>query len=785
MEIGQIQEPLSPNGNGKHPKYAPPMVYRTPPPEPEPDEWTLRQLVNVIRRRALVIAGVAIAVTSGISFWTLNQTPKYESKFQLLVEPVTEEGDLDKLTEVVGGGEGRNSALDYDTQIQVLRSPQLMEAIVQEIHKHYPEVSYESLMTQLIVSRLGDTKILEGRYRDTEPERVRRVLHEVARGYLRYSLQERQLNLKQGIQFVDDQLPVLRDRVNKLQGQLQAFRQQHNLLDPEIQAQQLSQRVSTIEQQQLQTQVEYQETRSLYNTLLQQLGLSPQQAVATVTLSEAPRYQQLLNQLAELESQIALESARFTPQSPTMQALRQKRDNLLPLLNQESQNVLGASLTEAGVSSASPNSIRTNLTQQLVQATNQLQVLQVKQSAIARSAQLLNLQVKQIPVIARRYTDLQRELQVATDSLNRFLAVRENLEIEAAQKALPWQIILKPEVPQVPVWPNTQRNITLGAIAGLLLGMGVALLIERLDNVFHSPDELKDLTKLPILGIIPYQKQLKQQMISTANLTQVASFSPSANGEKSRRPSRSYNASPFLESFRSLQTNIRFLGSDTPIHSIVISSATPSEGKSTVSVHLAQAAAAMGQRVLLVDADLRRPQVHHYLNLDNQVGLSNVIATGLTAKQAIQRLPMWDRLYVLTAGQVPPDPSRLLCSKKMQHLMEQFHAVFDLVIYDTPPVLGLADGRLLAAHADGVMMVVGLGKSDRSALMQALDTMRISNATVLGVVANGVKGYTTRSYYYYHNHYGTESDILKAKQLLMKRMEENIQPDDENQKDNQ
>ncbi|MEQ8381601.1 MAG: polysaccharide biosynthesis tyrosine autokinase [Coleofasciculus sp. A1-SPW-01] len=781
MEIGQIQPPLSPNGNGKHPQYAPPMVYRTPPPEPEPDEWTLRQLVNVIRRRALVIAGVAIAVTSGISFWTLNQTPKYESKFQLLVEPVTEEGDLDKLTEAVGGGDGRNSTLDYDTQIQVLRSPQLMEAIVQEIHKHYPEVSYESLMTQLIVSRLGDTKILEGRYRDTEPERVRRVLHEVARGYLRYSLQERQLNLKQGIQFVDDQLPVLRDRVNKLQGQLQAFRQQHNLLDPEIQAQELSQRVSAIEQQQLQTQVQYQETRSLYNTLLQQLGLSPQQAVATVTLSEAPRYQQLLNQLAELESQIALESARFTPQSPTMQALRQKRDNLLPLLNQESQNVLGASLTEAGVSSASPNSIRTNLTQQLVQATNQLQVLQVKQSAIARSAQMLNLQVKQIPVIARRYTDLQRELQVATDSLNRFLAVRENLEIEAAQKALPWQIILKPEVPQVPVWPNTQRNITLGAIAGLLLGMGVALLIERLDNVFHSPDELKDLTKLPLLGIIPYQKQLKQQMMSTANLTQMTSSSPSTNGRKSRHSSRSYNASPFLESFRSLQTNIRFLGSDTPVHSIIISSATPSEGKSTVSVHLAQAAAAMGQRVLLVDADLRRPQVHHYLNLDNQVGLSNVIATGLTAKQAIQRLPMWDRLYVLTAGQVPPDPSRLLCSKKMQHLMEQFHAVFDLVIYDTPPVLGLADGRLLAAHADGVMMVVGLGKSDRSALMQALDSMRISNATVLGVVANGVKGYTTRSYYYYHNHYatGTESDILKAKQLLMKRMEENIQPDDE------
>jgi capsular exopolysaccharide synthesis family protein len=179
----------------------------------------------------------------------------------------------------------------------------------------------------------------------------------------------------------------------------------------------------------------------------------------------------------------------------------------------------------------------------------------------------------------------------------------------------------------------------------------------------------------------------------------------------------------------------------------------------------------MGQRVLLVDADLRRPQVHKILGLENEFGLSNVIATGVTAKQVIQRLPMWDHLYVLTAGQMPPDPTRLLCSKKMQYLMEQFHAVFDLVIYDTPPVLGLADGRLLSAHTDGVVMVAGLGKTDRSVLMEALDGMKVSSTTVLGIVANGVKGYTTSSYYHYQHYYAPESEVLKAKKLLQKRMD--------------
>jgi capsular exopolysaccharide synthesis family protein len=773
MEIGNFNGTLPNNGNGKR---LPSQPIRTPNPlpDPTPDELNLRQLLSIVRRRALVIAGIAIATTSAIGFWTVSQTPKYESRFQLLVEPVTDEGNLDKLTQVPGISESPG-ALDYDTQIEVLRSPNLMAPIIKEIEKSCKDskdITYDSLINggELIINRLQETKILEVRYRDTDPQRVRCVLHQVARGYLRYSLQERQTNLKQGIQFVNNQLPGLRSRVDKLQGQLQAFRQQNNLLDPESQSQQLSNRVSAIEQEQLETQVKLREAQSLYATLSSQLELSPNQAIATASLSEAPRYQQLLNQLQDIETKLAKESTRFTEDSPTIQALREQQRSLLPLLQQESQKVLGQNLQQAGVKNDSPSSLRLELSQQLVDAANQIQVLQVRQNSIAQAASSINTEVKQMPVIARQYTDLQRELNVATESLNRFLAVQEGLEIEVAQKSLPWQIILKPKVPEFPVSPNTERNIVLGAIAGLLLGLGVALLVERLDNVFHSPNELKDRTKLPLLGVIPYYKRIKTLMPKENPADELPSDQELTATQQDRRKPYWFKASPFIEAFRSLHTNIRFLGSDTPIHSLVISSATPGDGKSTVAVHLAQAAAAMGQRVLLVDADLRRPRVHTLLDLENQYGLSNVIATGLPAKQAIQRLPMWDHLYVLTAGQQPPDPTRLLCSKKMQYLMEQFHAVFDLVIYDTPPALELADGRLLSALTDGVVLIVGLGRTDRSALAQVLDGMKISNATVLGTVANGVKRYTTSSYYYHQQYYVPESEVEKAKKLLQKRM---------------
>ncbi|MBD1834326.1 polysaccharide biosynthesis tyrosine autokinase [Cyanobacteria bacterium FACHB-472] len=788
MEAGQYSQPSSSNGNGKQRKDTDlsrlSLNEETQFPQGDRDELNVRQLLMVVRRRALVILGVAIAVTSGVGAWTYSQTPKYEGSFQLLVEPVTAENKLSKLTQVPGVAQDlQESSLDYETQIKVLLSSERMAGIVEFLKKRYPDVSYESLVVEnrLNIIQLEKTKILEVRYRDTDPDKIKYVLFELAKVYLRYSLQERQSNLNQGIKFVEGQLPALRERVDKLQGQLQTFRQRYNILDPEEQAKQLAQQVTEIEEQKLDTRVKQNEASSLYAALQKQLGIPPQQAIATAALSEAPRYQELLKKLQEVETKLATESARFLPESPNIQALQNQRQNLLPLLRKEAAAVLGTTAVTNEPSLASPNSIRLELTQQYVDAANQMQVLQLRYQAIARAENILNQQVRLLPVIARQYTDLQRELTVATESLNRFLGVKETLQIEAAQKSLPWQLISKPQKPEQPIFPKPKRNIIMGAIAGLMLGLAAAILAERLDNVFHSPEELKESTRLPLLGLIPHQKELKlfKPIVELVNLTQGENSRTKAQNQArettpreraNNRKASWYNASPFLEAFRSLHTNVRFLGSDTPIHSLVVSSASPADGKSTVSVHLAQAAAAMGQRVLLVDADLRRPQVHHVLGLENNQGLSNVIATGLTPREAIQRLPSWDNLYVLTAGQIPPDPTRLLSSKRMQYLMEQLNAVFDLVIYDTPPILGLADGRLLAVHTNGVIMVARLGKTDRSVLLQAIDALKISSAPVLGMVANGVRRGTSGSYYYYTRYYTSEnSEVENAKKLLQKR----------------
>jgi capsular exopolysaccharide synthesis family protein len=268
--------------------------------------------------------------------------------------------------------------------------------------------------------------------------------------------------------------------------------------------------------------------------------------------------------------------------------------------------------------------------------------------------------------------------------------------------------------------------------------------------VFHSPDELKESTGLPLLGTIPFHKQLKDHITTTiADLPSGGEALEFNFGGQSHR----YNASPFLEAFRSLHTNLQFISPDRPIRSMVMSSAVPADGKSTVTTFLAQASAAMGLRVLLVDADLRRPRIHETTDLPNVWGLSNVISSEINVDDVIQRSPMDENLYVLTAGQIPPDPTRLLSSKKMQSLIGRFQETFDLVIFDTPPLLGLADAKLLAAHTDGIALVVGLGKTDRSVVTEVLYGLQTSRARILGIIANGVKNYTTSTYDQYLKYY--------------------------------
>ncbi len=754
METARNYPPSSLHVNGNQLQQFQPL-YAAELPEPEEDELNLGQIWGIVRRRAVLIAGVATTVTAAVLTWTVYQTPQYIGKFEILVEPVTSDPPLSELSSMAQnlgvGANIRRGGLDYDSQLEVLQSSKVLAPIIQQLQSRYPEIDYKSLVgsgknAKLMIDRIKKTKVIQVRYQDSDPAKVQFVLEQVARGFLDYSLKNRQTKNRQGIQFIDKQLPQLGQRVDDLQKQLQQFRQQYRLIDPAVQGQKLAEQFTNLENQELEAQTQLKQQQLLSLNLQRQLGLDPNVAFAASALTQAPRYQQLLNQLRDVETRIAVEKVRFTENSPILQTLVEQRNRILPLIKDEAERVLGENL--GGIDPRSfpfQDAIRQNILQQLIQTQNSIDIAQIRNQAVQVAKNRVNQQVQDFPAVVREFTDLQRELGVATNTFNQLLAQREALRVEAAKEDIPWELMEEIDNPKIPrnkegklikASPQLMRNVSVGVIVGLLLGLGAAMLADRLNNVFHSSDDVKDSTRWPLLGVIPLSDRALQLPTTLPIVDSRGAFDV-----------QYVSASPFSEAFRSLNANLRLLSGGNPIRSIAISSAAPGDGKSTIAVNLALAAAAMGQRVLLVDADLRWPQVHAKLGLPIAPGLSDLIATNQTPSELIQRSRFEENLYVLSAGSMPPDPLRILSSKKMQALMAQWQTEFDLIIYDTPPLLGLADASLLATNTDGILLVVGIGQTDRAELQQALEGLQTAGTPVLGIVANRATNYTMSAYY--------------------------------------
>ncbi len=701
---------------------------------PKPKGLNLGPVVRVVRRNILMIAGIAAIATLVGGANSLKSKPSYQGSFRILVEPITSQGRSTDPSAIARGAQSTTeNTVDYPTLLEVMQSPELLGKIAKQIQTRYPEVTAESLARDireksLIVQRVGTTlmdaaRLIDVSYRGKDPERVKFTLEELSKGFLRYSLEDRRTRIGGGVEFIGDQLPSLQKRVNTLESDLQALKQRYNITDPATEGGSLSKLLEDIRAQKLQAQRELAEQETLYSRLQEQLSFSPTEAIAASALSENPRYQELLAELKKVESQLAVKSARFTDRSPVVLALLEQRAKLAQLLSSEAQSNLGAQAT-AAVSNplilSYQGSVRQGLITQLVTANNTRELLKVRNQAILGAEAQVNQRLQQHPVIAREYNTLQQQLEIATKTLNQFQTQRETLRIEAAQKEVPWEVVAAPNLARdsrgnaLATASKAQQQIPMSLVAGILLGIAAALTKEKIQNIFYEGADVAGSTKLPLLGNIPQR--------------------PGVGAPAGAPPEADRDI--FGKAFSTLYTNLRFLSARPP-RSLVVNSAETGDGTTTVAVNLARSAASMGQRVLLVDANLRSPQVHQSLNMSTHSrGLSDVLAGEVGVDEAIQASPMDNYLSVLTAGQVSANSVRLLASTQMQGLMQRVHREFDLVIYDTPNLTEFADANFVAALTDGILMTVGICKTNRPKVKRVLAELARFRIPLVGVVAN-------------------------------------------------
>jgi capsular exopolysaccharide synthesis family protein len=290
-------------------------------------------------------------------------------------------------------------------------------------------------------------------------------------------------------------------------------------------------------------------------------------------------------------------------------------------------------------------------------------------------------------------------------------------------------IITPATVPGTPSAPNTSVNLLLGVFLGIGVGIGIAILRGTLDNRVRGEADVRLITDAPLLGGISFD----QSATRTPLLTQAPAQSPRA------------------ESFRQLRTNLQFANVSGQAKTVLVTSSVPGEGKSTTATNLAIALAQAGQAVCLVDADLRRPMVNEYLGLDGNLGLTTALIGSADINDLLQP---WgeDNLYVLASGQIPPNPSELLGSEEMKHLIERLEHAFDTVVIDAPPLLPVTDAAVLSQHVGGVILVIGSQKLRRQELEKSLNALKMVSSNLLGVVLNRLPSRGPDAYSYSYSY---------------------------------
>jgi len=334
---------------------------------------------------------------------------------------------------------------------------------------------------------------------------------------------------------------------------------------------------------------------------------------------------------------------------------------------------------------------------------------------------------------------LTAELQIATGTYTTLAEKLEQLRINQKLETGPGRVV-STAVPEADaVSPKPLRNTVLGFAVGIVFGLGMAFLYEYLDNTIKSTEEAERILGAPVLGTVPADVFEKGQTRRLAIVESPGSLT--------------------AEAYRVLRNSLDFINFQHDMHSILVTSAAPGEGKSTVAANLAAALAQAGKKVVLVSVDFRRPTTEQFFNVNNMIGLSDVLIGTHSLKAALQR-PGDEQLLVMTAGKMPPNPSELLGSSKMKEVMKALEEWGDWVIIDTPPLLAVADAAAVARWSDGVLMVTQAGTSTREAGKKAVELLHQVGAKITGVIVwgleeskSGSSGYGYSSGYYYASYY--------------------------------
>jgi polysaccharide biosynthesis transport protein len=717
----------------------------------------------VLKRRWLP-ASLVFALTTALAIaYTLNQTEIFQAKGQVILKKTNKTSALLSAASNIatGGGigelEGTTGSTPINTQAEILKSLTTVKSMLKELRdgkyakrterkriEKFIQNTETAFIPQLKVSSIKNTDILEVSFQDPSPDLSKDVVEKLMEVYIRDDQSNQRREAKAARDFVNKSLPEVKSKVNESEGRLRKFKEEYNVVDLPTESEKAVETITALNREITSASAQLAaETSRLEGLKTLFGGRDAQATIQSGLVSESPGLQKSLKELQDIESKIASERTRFSDNDPSILNLKERRQALVEILQKRyKQSLVSENKFQGKVVELQPSGIQSSLIADFARSEAQRTSLQKQITALTYVVDAYKQRMNALPRLEQQQNALGREVEITRTQYKTLLSKLQEIEIAENQTLGNSRIQTHAEQPQEPISPKKAQNIAIGGFLGLFLGAATAFILDNADKRIKTSDEAKQLLPgYPILGQIPvFEKSRSLPKLSGKNTPR----------EPGKLVLTGMTTGLEGESFRMLQTNLQFLNADDSLKVVVVSSSQAGEGKSTVAANLALAVAELGKRVLLVDADMRKPAQHSIWRQGNYEGLSNVLSGQSDYRSAT--IEIQPNLFLLTAGVVPPNPVVLLDSVQMSTLIGEWSNTYDLVIIDAPPLTVAADAAILGTQVGGLVFVLRPGVADKESVEYAQEILNQSKLKVLGMVLNAVDlDKQSRYNHYYYN----------------------------------
>jgi len=742
-EMQQVQG-LDPNRPAGPPLY---------PDLPSHDSGLAEYFRILVKRKWIVLACFA-TIFSVVAIASLRMTPIYEASGTIEVNKPDASLNFENST---------TFSLDYydptelETELHILRSDLLALQVIRELNlDRRPEyggaspspssldLAPDPLQSDparasallggfkggLQVALKPNSRIIEIHYRSADREMTANIVNTLMQTYVDNNIKSRFESTMQASDWLQKQLVDMQMKVETSQEKLVRYQREHEILGMDEKQNITTEKLDELNKELTDAESQRMDKEAFYR--LVEAGdpdaVASASGGASAQGSGVQADSQLLDSLrskqVDLKMQVAELNGQFGPAYPKVTQLNNQLKELDAQIQNEMRKVVNKVRGEYMTALQRENMLREALEKQKQEANK------LNESAI-------------------EYNLLKRDADTYRTLYEGLLQKLKEAGVSAGLKANNFRIVDSARPPTGPIEPNIPRNLLFGGVLGVALGIGLAFFLEAVDNTIRTTEQAQVVSGLSPLGMIPLGS--KNSRDSGGRRLVIASSKEAVELVTQVRPQ-----SQMAESYRALRTSLLLSHLGAPPKVIMVTSALPQEGKTTTSINCAVVLAQKGVRVLLIDADLRRPSIHKTLGMGPRSGLSNVLTGSVSLDQAIARPSILPNLQVLPAGTPPPNPAELLASPHMRDVLGQLRERYDHIVVDTPPSLSVTDAVVLSQRADAVVLVIRSGQTTKQALRRARDILARVNAKVVGVLLNAVD-LSSPDYYYYYEYQGKYS----------------------------